>query len=201
MFEADDFSTFVIVGRIVIENEEDSFDFETEEYKITVFNSKDAGIPAGTELVVSEIPYDTDEYWDLWEKSLDKLNENATWGSEIEPGTRQGIAAASFFDISLVCDGQEFEPAVPLQVEILFKNGGLPLFDGQEAKIIHFGEAKTQTRGLLKAAPADGTELINDVQVGEAGALGDGMPDGVTAASFLYEQTGFSDVAVLATNK
>ena len=195
VFDVDDTAVYALVGKVVIEDVEGSFDFETDEYKVTVSYTKEANIPAGTGLTVSEIPYDSDEYWDYWNQSLEKINENAVSAEDSadEMGTYRGIAAATFFDISLMNNGQEFEPEVPLQVEIQYKQGGLPLFDGQEAEVIHFG--KTQTKGT------DGTELIDDVQVGTAGALADGMPEGVAVDSFTYEQLGFSVVGNITTDE
>ena len=195
VFKTDAFSVYAVIGSVVIEEEEGSFDFETDEYKITVSYTKEAKIPAGTELVVSQIEYDSDEYWDLWNKSFEKINENAVKAedSEDEMGTYRGIASAVFFDISLINNGKQFEPEVSLQVEIALKNGGLPLFDGQDVEIIHFGEAKTKN--------ADGTELIKKVQYEEAGPLADGMPEGVAVDSFKYDQTGFSDVGVITTDE
>lgn len=195
VFASDAFSVYAIIGEVVIENEADSFEFETDDYKITVSYTKEAKIPVGTELVVSQIEYDSDEYWNYWNKSLDKLNENAVKAeeSEDEIGTYRGIADAAFFDISLMYKGKEFEPEVPLQVEIALKQGGLPLFDGQTVEVIHFGEAKANN--------ADGTELIEDVQFSKAGPLSEGMPEGVAVDSVIYDQTGFSVSAVITTDE
>ncbi len=193
-FEADTFSVYALIGTAVIEEEEGSFEFETDSYKIVVSYTKEAKIPAGTELVVNEILPGSDEYDELWDQTLSKINENATWeeGSEVAPDTRKSIASAAFFDISLMSNGNEFEPEVPLQVEITLKDGGLPLFDGQEAKVVHFGSS-TKNGG-------NGTELIEDIQLGNSGSLANGMPEGVSVDSFKYEQLGFSPVAVVTTD-
>ena len=185
-FEAESFSTYIIIGEVIIENEEDSFDFETDEYVVTVSYTAAAQIPFGTKLVVSQIPYDSEEYWDLWEQSLDKLNENVPEGEE-GPGSRKGIASAVFFDISLIYNGEEIEPAVPLQVNIAFKQGGLPRFEGEQTKVIHFGDK--------------GTELIDQVSVGATAPVIDGMPDGAMVNDFTYVQDGFSKVGVFTTDE
>ena len=193
-FEADAFSVYALIGSAVIEKDEDSFEFETDTYKIVVSYTKEAKIPVGTELVVNEIQYGSEEYEELWSQALAKINENATFeeGSEVVPDTRKGIASAAFFDVSLIYNGKEFEPEVPLQVEITLKEGGLPLFDGQEAKVVHFG-SNTANGG-------NGTEVIEDVQLGEAGGLAESMPEGVSVDTFKYEQLGFSPVGVLTTD-
>ena len=192
-FVNDDFSPYVI-GDVIIDSEEGSFEFIADGYTITVSYTKDAKIPLGTELIVEEIPYDSDEYWDYWNQTLAKLNENAIKAKDdpAELGTYKSIASAAFFNIKLMNGGEEFEPEVPLQVEIKL-DGGLPLFEGQEAEIIHFGKAKT--------SGAAGTELITDVTLGSAGALSNGMPEGEAINSFQYEQLGFSVVGAFTTDE
>ena len=180
-----DFSKFVVVGEVIIESDEGSYEFETDEYLITVSFTKEAKIPVGTKLIVSEVPYDSEEYWDLWNKSMDKLNENATVGSEVEPDTRRGITAAVFFDISLIYKENKIEPEVPLEVKIQLKNGGLLQIAGEETKVVHFGEK--------------GTELIDDVATSSTSVL-EGMPDGAIVNDFTYSQDGFSYTGVVTTD-
>ena len=191
-FTSKDFSIYAIIGTAIIQDEEGTFTFETDEYLINVSYTSEAKIPIGTELVVSQIEQGSDEYWNLWKQSLDKINEDATWGGETDPDTRRGIAAAAFFDISLIYNEEEFEPEVPLQVEITLKKAGLPLFNGQDTEIVHFGKEKMSGNG--------GTELIDNVQVGTAGVLGNGMPSGVEANTFTFEQTGFSPTGIITTD-
>ena len=136
--------------------------------------------------MVSQIEYDSEEYWDLWNQTLAKINENVPEEEE-GPGSRKGLASAAFFDISLIYNGAEFEPAIPLQVEISFKHGGLTQFAGEETKIIHFGDK--------------GTELIENVKVGKSSGLPDGMPAGIMTNDISYMQDGFSIVGVVTTDK
>lgn len=187
-FNADSFSTYTLIDTVVILDSEGSFDFDTADYKVTVSYTKEAGIPAGTELTVSQIPYDSDEYWDYWNKSFEKINEDATWveGSEVAPDTRKGIAAAAFFDISLNYNGQEFEPTVPLQVEIKLKKDGLLQIAGEDTKIVHFAK--------------QGTEVIDDVDVAGKDSY-EGMPDGTLVDEITFEQTGFSVDGVITTDE
>ena len=186
-FEADSFSVYAIIGEVVIEDNEGSFDFETDEYVITVSYTKEAGIPLGTHLVVSQIDEDSEEYANLWKQSLAKLNENAVIGDEAEPDTRRGIAAAVFFDVSLIYEGQKIEPTVPLKVDIKLKSEGLVQIKGEETKVIHFGK--------------QGTELIDLVNVVSSTATPEGMPEGAMVNGFRYSQTGFSVVGVFTTDQ
>ena len=185
-FEADSFSVYAIIGEVVIDADEGSYDFETEDYVVTVSFTKEALIPYGTKLVVSQVEYGSEEYWNLWKQSLAKLNENATFGDEDVPDTRKGISAAVFFDVSLICEGQKIEPAVPLQVDIKLKGEGLLQIQGEETKVIHFGQ--------------EGTELIDQVNVVSSGASLDGMPAGAMVNDFRYVQDGFSVVGVFTTD-
>lgn len=173
-----------IIGSVVIEDDEGSIDFETEEYTITVSYTKEAQIPHGTVLTVSEITPDTDEYWNLWGQTLAKLNENATYGELVED-TRVGLTDAVFFDVSLEYNGEKIEPAVPLQVELLYKNG-LFVPAGEEAKIVHFAET--------------GIELIDEVETQDSGcAVPEGMPEGRFLNGFAYTQGSFSVFGAYST--
>ena len=188
-FEAEDFSVYAVIGEVIIEDEEGTIDFESEDYFVTVSYTKEAKIPAGTKLTVSEIPYGSDEYFALRAAAQEKLNENAVVSdSELVPDTRRGIADAIFVDVSLEYNGEPFEPAVPLDVKITLKNAALFCPAGEETLVVHFGE--------------NGTELIEDVALGAAPlAVPDGMPEGLMLDSFDYEQNGFSAVGLISTDK
>ena len=164
---------------------EGCFRDETDEYLITVSFTEEAGIPEGTELFVRRITDNSEEYWDLWNRTLSKLNENATWGSEVIPDTRKGIAAAEFFDVSLLCDGRKVEPAAPLQIEISFKEGGLLQVEGEQSKVIHFHE--------------NGTKLTDVAVKGKA--VLEGMPDGILADDFVCMEDGLSVIGVFTTDE
>lgn len=187
-FEAEDFSVYAVIGEVIIEDEEGTIDFESEDYIVTVSYTKEAKIPAGTKLTVSEIPYGTDEYFELRAAALEKLNENANDNaSELESSNRRGIADAIFVDVSLEYNGKPFEPAVPLDVKITLKNAVLFCPAGEDVLVVHFGDK--------------GTELIEDVAVGVSPlAVTDGMPDGLMLDSFDYVQDGFSVSGLVTTD-
>lgn len=189
-FEADDFSVYAVIGEVIIEDGAGSIDFESDDYIVTVTYTEEAKIPVGTKLTVSEIPFDSEDYWMYHAAAQDKLNENAvfTIGSEIDPDTRRGVGDAIFVDVSLEFNGKPFEPAVPLQVKITLKDNALFCPAGEDAYVVHFG--------------AKGTELIEDVAFGlDVAELPEGMPDGILLNSFDYEQNGFSVIGMIATDK
>ena len=164
--------------------------YETEDYTITVTYPAEAKVSADTQLAVREIPFESEEYAGYYEKTLEKLNENATFGNELEPDTRKGIASAVYFDVTLVKDGQEYEPEATVDVNITFNNGGLPQFDGEETKVIHFADA--------------GTAVIEepDLEVGTSEeGLNEGMPEGDLVNDFVYTQDSFSVIGVFTTDK
>jgi len=175
-FETDSFSIFAVV---VIDHEEGEFVFKDENYSVTIGYTKEANIPLGTDLTVREIAYDTDEYWDLWNRTVEKLNEDTPPYGELEGDHRKGITDAVFFDISLEKDGEPVEPDVPLQVRIEYLNdNGIFTPEGEENGVVHFGE--------------DGPELIGDVEAS-------GEENCVLKDSFSYAQGSFSPVGTFST--
>ena len=186
-FEAADFSVYAVIGEVIIEDEEGTIDFASDAYTVTVSYTKEAKIPVGTKLIVSEIPYGSEEYYAYLAAAQEKLNENATFGSEEDTNTRRSIADAIFVDVSLEYNGKPFEPAVPLDVKITLNEAALFCPAGEEALVVHFGDK--------------GTELIEDVAVGlSAYEVPAGMPEGLLLNSFDYEQNGFSVVGLFTTD-
>jgi LPXTG-motif cell wall-anchored protein len=178
-FTTDSFSIYAVV---IIDKEAGTFVFEDDNYKITVSYTKEANIPIGTEMAVKEITAEDDQYWTLLTDTADALNEGVEWENEDFPDPRKGVASAVFFDVSLIFDGKEIEPAVPLQVKIDFKQNGIVVPDGENTKAVHFGDK--------------GTEFIEDVDV----ELSD-TDDETLATSFTYMQDGFSPLGVISTGE
>lgn len=187
-FEASDFSVYAVIGEVIIEDEEGSIEFETDRYFVTVSFTKEAKIPYGTKLTVSEIPFLSDEYFEYRAAAQDKLNENAVFGGEEDPDTRRGVGNAVFLNVSLELAGEPIEPAVPLDVKIDLKDGGLFCKAGEDAMVVDFD--------------ADGAELIEDVALTMSlEELPEGMPDGALLNGFDYVQDGFSVVGLVTTDQ
>lgn len=82
---------------------------EGEDYTITVTYGPEAEIPGNAKLNVSEYAHDDEIYLQRYDEAV-KFYE---WGEEIDEEFR-------LFDISLFSDGEEIEPAAPLQVTLTF---------------------------------------------------------------------------------
>ena len=181
-FSTDSFSVYAVV---IIDKEKGTFVFEDENYKVTVTYTKDANIPMGTELTVKEITPEEDRYWELRKSTIEKINEGVKWeDTELTPDPRKGITDAVFFDISLLHDGKEIEPDVPLQVKIEYKNGGVLVPQNESTQIIHFAK--------------EGTETITDVKVQYSESAEDGSK---AAVNYEYEQPSFSVVGSYSTGE
>ena len=183
-FTAKSFSIYAVV---IIDKEAGTFVFEDEKNKITITYTKEAGIPIGTELTVRDI-VENDEYDELWDKTIEKMNEGVEWINHDEPDPRIGLSDAAFFDISLNYGGKEFEPRVPLGVKIEFKNGGIVLPSEEKAKIVHFAENGTEIIDEVH------TEIVNETSSEDA-------PERQWIISFEYQQEGFSIVGPVTTGE
>ena len=101
-----------------------------------VFDAK-AGLPEDTELAVSALDSD--------EETCDALREEALLALQAEDGGEAvtDLGPASFYDITLLSEGQPVEPDSAVDVTISF-NKGLTVSDAQNLRIVHFGEKKTE---------------------------------------------------------
>ena len=179
-FSTDSFSIYAV---IIIDKEEGQFVVEDENYKVTISYTKEANIPMGTELVVEEIDPNNDRYWELRKETIENINEGIKWeDTELTPDPRKGITDAIFFDISLINNGIEIEPDVPLQVKIEYKNGGILVPYNETTDVIHFAKS--------------GTETIEDVYVQYEEA--ENGKDKI-AISYEYKQNSFSEVGSYST--
>lgn len=103
-FSADSFSVYAVVVTETIETK--YIDAEGETWNISVGFTKEANIPAGAKLAVSEV------------ESADYLSEAE---AALEGGKR--VTLARFFDISIVdAEGNEVQPEVPVTVNISLDN-------------------------------------------------------------------------------
>ena len=191
-FEAEGFSVYGVVYTVVIGAEDDGvYTFEGEDYTITITCPEEANIPVGTELVVSEIDPESDEYiqrlgqaWyevnrEYFEVEEKRANYNEGMG-DLPEVDLVNLDAARFFDISFRYDGEEIEPGDAVRVEISYDEGLKALGDGEPVSgVAHFGE--------------EAVELIEDV---ETRTDKDG---GIV--SFEYEQSSFSDTGTYVGQK
>ena len=185
-FEATGFSVYGVVYTVIIEAEDDGvYTFEGEDYTIKITCPEEANIPAGTELIVSELEPGSDEFlkrlgqtWNEVNKDyleyremMSNYNESMGYPKQVNP---INIDAVRYFDISLKYDGKTIEPDVPVQVKVEYEQGleapEIPDSDEICAGVAHFVD--------------EGVELIKNVETTtKNGAI----------VSFDYEQGSFSD--------
>ena len=148
-------------------------------YKITVTFDDDAKIPAGTKLVANEIESGTDEYiqhlGQTWleinkeylevEEMRKNYSEEMGFLPEVNP---KNVDSARFFDIKLIHNDKEIEPAAPVHIKIDYLEG-LQVDDNSTAGIAHFAE--------------NGLEIIDDVKT---------KIEDSSIVSFSYDQESFS---------
>ena len=119
--------------------------FQGEDYSVSVSYGPETGIPENAELAVREITdADTDEYYEKLSGIMDDSN----------------VESARFFDISLVVDGVECEPAegTTVAVKIVLNEH----FDGT-VSVVHLPD--DQEGGIVDTATKDsihGTEITFD---------------------------------------
>ena len=148
-FTTDSFSVYAVV---IIDKESGTFVFEDERYIITISYTREANLPLGTRMTVREVEFDTDEYWTLWDQTIEKLNEGVVWNSDgSDPDPRKGLTDAAFFDVTFSSNGEIVEPAVPVKVDIRYKDTGIIAPAGEKAGAVHID--------------GDTVELIDDVEV------------------------------------
>ncbi|MBQ8074682.1 MAG: VWA domain-containing protein, partial [Oscillospiraceae bacterium] len=123
-----------VIGPIQLEKTLVASDGNT--YRITLTYDRDkAGIPENAELQVTEILQEVtedpeatsayDEYLSAAESALEK---------------NQRVTFARFFDITIVSDGQEIQPAVPVEVKIELADEELDAEKTEEVKAVHFSD-------------------------------------------------------------
>ena len=149
-------------------------------YKIVMTYDDDAGIPEGTELHAVEIDPGSDAFIQRLGQAWYEVNKEYFEVEEMRKHYDEGMGdlpdiplvnldEVRFFDITLVYEGKEIEPAAPVHVDITYVDG-LELSEGSIAGVAHFAES--------------GVELIKDVET----SIKDNSVTG-----FSYEQAGFSD--------
>ena len=179
-FDSADFSVYALVYTLANELVVDG-----KTYKITVTYDDAAGIPAGTELIVTEIEPETDEYIKRYIQTWGEVNHEYLEQEELMNSLPDGIDGeykdirpvnlndARFFNITLLYNGEAIEPKAPVQVDVQYAEGLKALSDEMVIGVTHFKENEE-------------IELIEDVETtkDEEGGV----------VNFAYMQDSFSDV-------
>ncbi len=185
-FRTNDFSIYAIVGTETIEDTVLTADGKT--YKITVTYGPEAGIPDGSKLKVKEILPGTAKYESYNEQAIDKLDADAAEKEKSDAaavesedeGTYEAqivslpdeteVGSARYFDISIISDGKEVEPAAAVEVKIEYAEP-VELSSGEKLQIVHFAD--------------DGIEVIEPK---------------IRNNEIIFEQESFSVTATVTTN-
>ena len=123
VFDAESFSIYAVVY-----SAETTFKSATgETYRITLDYDKNAGIPKGATLAVSEILEENEKYGEFLTQAEEAVGEN------------KQISYARFFDISILSDGEEIQPLTPVSVKVELTQ--LPEETGEaDAQVLHFSD-------------------------------------------------------------
>ena len=144
---------------------------EGEDYTVTATYGAEAEIPENAQLQVTPIDPESELYQARMQEAQEKLSEEA--GENVE----QNLTLFQLYDIAFMADGQEIEPAAPVQVALNFK-AAEELVTPENANVIHFDEEQ-------------GAEII------ENPAVNADQQEGTVTAEFEAER--FSEYAVCYT--
>lgn len=108
-----------------------TMEYTGPDYKVMINIPEDAAIPAEATLAVREIPRGSEEYYTLAGATDELLSED--W-NKIDGHAR-------FFDICFVLDGEEIEPFVPVDVQIIFTDAITPTNEENTLKTVHIDDA------------------------------------------------------------
>lgn len=127
-----------------------------EDYTVSVRFGGDAALPEGVELVVAEIPQDSQEYQAYYAQAAAAMETEET---------AQTVVFARFFDISFQLDGVEYEPAAPVSVTITYAEA---VETGEDADYlaIHFTDEGTEVLDVTARQQEDGATSFTHTQDG-----------------------------------
>ena len=100
-----------------------------EDYTVTVSHGPEAGLPENTELIVTEIQEGSEEYETYFQQAETALQD---------AGTTDPLVFARFFDLQLISDGEEVEPAAPVSVSITYAD--MEGLESADCHAVHFTE-------------------------------------------------------------
>ena len=173
-FSADGFSVYGVFATESLETTFLTADGET--YNIIVNFGPDAGIPKGATLSVREIPKETDEFFEYYNKALKAAGLILTDPeiiNETEFPTESTVEVhemipfmpdARFFDVSIMVDGAKFEPKAPVEVKVQYDDA-LQIKPDDTISSVHFTEDKND---LIEAqvSTSDGIQIVSHSQDG-----------------------------------
>ena len=127
----------------------DELSFEGDGFNVTAACDAKAGLPSQTELAVTPIDENDEDYEAYCDEALKAVQDEEGGESTKE------LKFAYFYDISLMADGESVEPDAPVDVAISYEKA-LHVSDAENLRIVHFGVDK-------KGEPK--TEVLNPEDV------------------------------------
>lgn len=152
--------------------------FEGEGYSISASADSDAQLPDGTELTAHEITEDDKDY-EAWKDEALKALQVAGEAEE-----NASLDTARFYDITLLADGQNVEPAAPVNVTISYDKAIRLRAD--DLRVIHFGADED---GELVPEILDGSSVEISAKKGSQGKE--------KISDVAFEAPGFSVYAIV----
>ena len=145
-FESDTFSIYVVAYSL----EDEVITYDGETFRITVTCGPEAQIPENAQLKVEEILPDSEAYQEYLMKTIETLEEN------------QKVTFVRLFDITILVDGKEVQPAAPVAVQIELINNikSEEVVLDDEVLAIHFDEEEEEPE-VLETAVEETTVTFN----------------------------------------
>ncbi|MBE6041329.1 MAG: hypothetical protein E7220_02265, partial [Clostridiales bacterium] len=125
-------------------------EFKGKDFTVTITDPKKS-LPANTELKVEEIRTNTEEYKTYSDQALETVQKDSASAQ---------LGFARFFDITMLVDGEVYEPENPVSVNITFGNDmqkDMKVGDNDDVKVVHFTE--TDNKDKVE------TEILKDKDV------------------------------------
>lgn len=165
------------------ESDKDGLAFEGKGYSITAKAGSDAKLPEDTELSAKEVKSDEKDY-EAWVDEAEKaLKESPRVKYDVS------VKSAKFYNITLMSDGREVEPAADVNVKITYDKA-LKMSKSGDVYVVHFGVDKN---GKLKP------EVLkeNAVEVKSKAGQKKGT---IEVSDISFDASGFSMYGVLETS-
>lgn len=139
---------------------------EGADYTVTVSFTEEAGIPEGAVLDVRELEKDSEEYLAHYYETMKTLSVNE-------------LQSARFFDITFLVNGEEIEPAAPVEVSIKCE-------DVKDADVVHFAKEGTEVLDAVN----NGTD--NSISFTQNSFSVTALAEKATGTQTYYEKTSIS---------
>ena len=160
-FDTDTLSGFIVMLQTI---EKTYLASDGYNYRIRVDYPEEAGIPDGAELEVMEV-LPASQGFSGMPSAYGMRYEDYVASTESALSENEKVVFARFFDIKIMKDGQEIQPAVPVDVKIELADELT-----EDVKAVHFEQSSEEETGqvVLLSAERSDAELLTDAVTFEA---------------------------------